>query len=267
MGPDRTDPLRVKRHCRRWTEAELELLKEHWPGGGYKVCGPLFPGRSHASLCGAAGHLGLVVGNCSSQNRYPPDANIDEIIRRAYAEGRGSKKRLAELTGRPASWISRRATELGITRTRGFQHGTNWSLQEDAILEYALRRNLSITQIQRKLRAIGASRGIHAIRFRLCKLGGFHDQEWTTGEVAKMFGMATRWAGKQIECGRLAAKKVPGLYAEDQRVDEYTKYRIQPKAVTRFMRDHPGHWDHRRMSKAVLLDLLLGSYNGGKDDD
>jgi hypothetical protein len=33
------------------------------------------------------------------------------------------------------------------------------------------------------------------------------------------------------------------------------------------MRDHPAHWDHRRMSKAVLLDLLLGQYHGGKDDD
>jgi len=267
MGPDITDPLRVKRHIRRWTEAELVLLKEHWPGGGYKVCKALFPDRTHASLCGAAGNLGLVVGNNACQNRYPPDANLDEIIIRAFSEGRGSRKRLTELTGRPYSWICRRATELGVTRPRGFQRGTCWAQQEDAILQYALQHNLSVQQVQRKLRQIGASRGIHAIRYRLWKLGGYYERDWTSGEVAKMFGVLPRWVNKQIECGRLIAKKVPGLYAADQRVDSFTKYAIKPKAVTHFMRNYPTHWDHRRMSKAVLLDLLLGQYNGGKDDD
>jgi hypothetical protein len=82
-----------------------------------------------------------------------------------------------------------------------------------------------------------------------------------------MFGFLPRWTLKQIETGRLVAKKKAGLYSADQEVDEQTKYAIAPKAVTRFMRDHPAHWDHRRMNKAVLLDLLLGQYNGGKDDD
>jgi hypothetical protein len=267
MGPDITDPLRVQRTTRRWTEAELELLKAHWPGGGYKVCKALFPNRTHASLCGAAGHLGLVVGNNACQNRYPPDKNVDEIIIRAYAEGRGSRKRLTELTGRPYSWVSRRATELGVTRARGFHPGTCWSEQEDAIMEYALRRNLSVTRIQRKLRQIGASRGIHAIRYRLWKLGGYYEREWSSGEVARMFGVRSRWVQKQIECGRLVAKKKAGLYSEDQRIDEHSKYAIAPKAVTHFMRNHPASWDHRRMNKAVLLDLLLGQYHGGKDDD
>ena len=267
MGPDITDPLRVKRVCRRWTDAELALLQEHWPGGGYRKCKALFPGRSNASVGGAATNLGLVVGDSSTQNRYPPDPHIDEIIRRAYAEGRGSKKRLAELTGRPGSWISRRATELGLTRARGFQRGTCWSEQEDAIVRYAIDRNLCITQIQRKLRQIGASRGIHAIRYRLWKLGGYYERDWTSGEVAKMFGMLPRWVQKQIESGRLMAKKVPGLYTEDRRVDEHTKYAIAPKAVTQFMRTHPAHWDHRRMDKAVMLDLLLGEYLGGSRHD
>jgi hypothetical protein len=267
MGPDRTDPLRVKRTLRRWTEAELELLKQHWPGGGYRVCKPLFPERTRASVTGAAGHLGLAVGTNKAMNRYPPDAHLDEIIRRAYAEGRGQPKRLAKMIGRPASWIGRRATDLGVTRTRGFQQGTCWSQQEDAILRYAIDRNLCVAQIQRKLRQIGASRGFHAIRSRLCKLGGYYEREWTTGEVAKMFGVAPRWVGKQIENGRLAARKVPGLFAADQQVDQFTKYCIQPKAVTHFMRQHPTHWDHRRMNKAVMIDLLLGEYLGGSRDD
>lgn len=267
MGPDQTDPLRVKRTCRRWTEEELALLKAHWPGGGMQACRPLFPDRSRASLCGAAAHLGLVVGRYARTKQYPPDAHVDEIIRRAYAEGRGTPKRLAEMTNRTPNWITRRAAALGVNRSRGFHHGTCWSAQEDAIMDYALRRNLSVYQVQRKLRAIGASRGIHAIRFRLQKLGGFYERNWSSGEVAQMFGVKPRWVSKQILDGRLVAKKTPGLYAEDQAVDEFTHYSIAPKAVRNFMRNHPSCWDHRRMNKAVMLDLLLGQYNGGLDHD
>ena len=186
MGPDRTDPLRVKRTLRRWTEEELDLLKTQWPIGGYRICKALFPNRSRASICGAAGKLGITVEGYHYAKQYPPDAGIDELIRRAYADGRGSPKRLAQLTRRPRSWVSRRATELGVSRPRGFQHGTVWAEAEDQIIHYAIARNIGIAQIQRKLRAIGASRGISAIRRRVGQLGGYYERDWSTGEVAAL---------------------------------------------------------------------------------
>lgn len=39
-------------------------------------------------------------------------------------------------------------------------------------------------------------------------------------------------------------------------------YRITPALLRRFLLQHPARWDHRKMQKEVLLDLLCGGQEG-----
>lgn len=34
----------------KWTDAEIAIVREHYPAGGYKACAPLLPGRSRGGI-------------------------------------------------------------------------------------------------------------------------------------------------------------------------------------------------------------------------
>jgi hypothetical protein len=241
-----------------WTPEEIDLLVEHWPKGGMKACRPLFPHRNPGSLRGKAEGLGLKMEGRGRYTRQESTEWIDAQIRREYATGAPKLKPLAQRLQRHKGWVKWRAGVLGVRRPRDTVPHSRWSAEEDAILVAAVDDERSVTQMQRRLRAAGYLRSLESIRSRIWKQhGGFRRGHYAIGEVSEMFGVGNETVRAWIHSGKLAAQRKPGVSMAGLGVGP-GNYQITPGSISRFMREHLGAWDHRKMRKEVLVDFLLG---------
>lgn len=241
-----------------WTQAEIQALIDTWPHGGIRAARAALPGRTDQQLKGKSYALNLVVLGKKAYRRFETSEFIDAAIRRAYRTGKPDLAALEKTTGRDAGWLKYRAQVLGVSTVRGGRPNCNWTPDEDALLSAGADQSLSVTTIQSRLRKAGHQRSLAAITSRITTLGlSLRRDAWTASDVSQIFDLDLHSVRRWISSGALPAKRCGGLTGRAN-PDAETFWSIQPEAIRDFMLRNPEKWDHRRMRKEVLLDLLCG---------
>ena len=245
-----------------WTQAELQALIDTWPHGGIRSARAALPGRTDQQIKGKSYALNLVVLGKKAYRRFEPDEFIDAAIKRAYRTSKPDLKALEKATGRERQWLKYRAQVLGVSTARGGRPFCTWTPEEEAVLRAGADQNLSVTTIQSRLRKAGHQRSLAAITNRLTTLGlSLRREAWTASDVSRIFDIDLHAVRRWIASGVLRADRCGGLTGRAN-PEETTFWSIHPEAVRDFMLRCPEKWDHRRMRKEVLLDLLCSdSFN------
>jgi hypothetical protein len=256
-------------HYQEWTPEQNAILIDAWKRGGLKTSQPLFPDRTPGSLRGRANRLGLYVAGRNGYIRQPANDWIDAQIRREYATGAPKLKPLARRLSRTLGWVKWRAGELGLRNPASTEPYASWTAAEDAIIEGAIDDDASVRLMKKRLAAAGYRRSLESIRRRVWGLhGGFRRGYYTSGEVAALFGVDRDLVQKWINAGALIASRRPGQSMDAGRSSGARHYKISPHAISRFMREHPTLWDHRKMRREALLEFLLGEHKAlGRIDE
>ena len=245
-----------------WTREELELLIEAWPKGGLKAARLALPHRRDAALQGKAFALCLHVQKRKTYVRYQPSELVDAAIKKAYRNAMPDLNTLSAQIGRPKGWIKYRAGVLGVRRIM-VGGGAVWLEDEDAIINECIELGLSINTMHKRLRTAGFNRSLSAINARMCRLELCINRNWwTASDVAKLLGADEHVVVRHINAGLLKAERRGGNRRLSDAPAEMKMWAITPDNLRSFMLEHPGRWDHRRMQKETLLDLLCqGQFN------
>lgn len=246
----------------RWTREELDAVVEHWPKGGFRAVSPHLPGLSPDSVRGKAWALGLRIPGRAPHRRQPTSDRIDAAILRDYLGGRPNLRSLERATGRHSGWLKRRAAELGVA-AGAKRRNAPWTAEEDAAVAAGIDVGKPLSSVRAAVNRAGAGRSVSAVAKRVHVLGLMWNRDWwTASDVAKMFGVdqtvVARWIGQNL----LAAERATGPSQIGVTETAMKYWKIGQKAVVAFMAAHPEQWDHRKMRKEVLLDLLApGPFN------
>lgn len=242
----------LKRRNTPWTQADIDVLRRHYPGGGAVACRSLLPHRTPGSIHEKAKQLGLKVKGSTRNHllRYSNSPHIDAAIRRYYLEPRkGGLSRLAIQVNRPRQWISARARYLGVTQPR-FQEAA-WSEAEiDIIRQHASKTTYAIARILTKA---GYRRTSGGVRQKLLKMrcDRSDDDTYSACGLADLFGVDEHLVLRWIDKGWLKAQIKP---SESKR----RFFSIHHNAVRRFVIENVGAIDIRRCDKHWFVDLLTG---------
>lgn len=250
--------MRTPRHD--WSAAEVAILCEAYPKGGTRAVLARLPHLSIGSIRRKVELLRLRMPERARYRKQPSSEWIDAAIRREYKTGRPKLKVLARTLGREHGWVKIRAAMLGLCRSK---HG-RWTEAEDALLERCLDRSMAVSTIHKQFGAAGFQRSMSAIMSHIASRGlSFHRDFWTAQDVALALATDIHSVLDWIDAGKLAAARGPGPSAIREPVDSRRLlWQIKPQAVRRFMLAHPECWDHRKMRREVLLDLLAGGDSG-----
>lgn len=245
----------------RWTREELDLLSSEWPKGGLRRVRPLFPHRNDKSLQGRASMLGLRIEARRKKHKYEPSEFIDAAIKREYSTGkRPDLKSLAERTGRPRGWLKYRAAVLGV-HSEWF-NGRAWMPEEDVILDAGIDAGASISAIRKRLERAGWSRSISSIASRIEKRKLGYSRPWMSmNETADLMGVDIHKVAVWVNAGLLKAERRHGNSNPAPNDAERKLWAITRQSLRHFMLEYPERWDHRKLSKTVLLDLLCNDFN------
>jgi hypothetical protein len=193
------------------------------------------------------------------RKKYHESEHIDAQIRRVYTEKRldtGVVNDLADRLGYPRWWVKRRAAALGLARTKE----KPWSDTELEILEENSHKSLAV--VQRMLNRQGYKRTTTAIAIKRKRLGFDLREEraiagiYSSRQLAELMGIDAKSVTGWITKGLLKAKRRGTARTEMQHGDEWE---IKMNDVRSFLIDYTGHWDHRKVDKYWLVDILSGN--------
>lgn len=244
-----------------WSREELDYLSEHWPKGGWRTCKDYFieRGRGHNSVRGKAEALALRVEGRTYFRQESTDW-IDEQLRLEYRNGRPNLKMLARRVHREHGWLKWRASVLGLSRVGSLRP---WADEEITLLEDCLNKSMSKTAIYRAFQRKGFKRSLGAISSRVYYQGWqWQRDKWTMRETAQAFQIDEHSVEQWLRNGWLKGRQRRGPSCDDLPERGKLNWQIELKAVRDFMLKHPSEWDHRRMDKVVLLELLCGGESG-----
>lgn len=236
-----------------WTDAELAIIRHHYPRGGPSAVIALLPHKTDKAIYQKADELEIRAPNRRRDNRrWTTSVHIDDTIRRYYA-GRpikGGVERLGRQVGRPGRWVSHRARQLGITPPRFAP--LPWSSDEDDLLRKLATRAPST--ISKQFARAGFKRTPAAILHRLTKrhIDRTDDDHYSGRQLAELMGVTSNVVSGWIAKGWLIAK-MKGT------TREHDTFRIHRLAVRRFIIENVGTIDIRRVEKHWFVDLIAGS--------
>lgn len=254
------------RPCHSWTRAELDLLATVYPTGGTKAAQAAFPQLTSEQIRGKIRALDLHIEGRAEYRQQASNEWIDAQIRRAYRTPQPALAKLAREMDRTVGWLKWRAGELGVRREKPAPW-RKWEEAEKAIVDDGINHARSIRAIHKRLRQAGFIRSVGAINTYIYKNNLTCDRGfWCANEVAVLLGIDTKTALGLIQGGYLKTQGKslgPTSRFEESEVAEGRQmYRITPALLRRFLLQHPARWDHRKMQKEVLLDLLCGGKEG-----
>lgn len=245
-----------------WTKEEAAIVAEEYPKGGYRAVQAKLPDRSETSIRGKADRMGVGVAG-RTYCRQPTSEWIDAAIRRAYEKGSVQVAVLARSLNRRVGWIKWRAREMGVSR-QAPREWCAWTPDEDALLEACLEKSQSVSVIYKKFRQAGYDRTLSAICCRVETLElSWQRGFWSALQVGQALRVDQKRVVQWIERGQLKAAKGPGPSSDAELMLEHKMmWQIKLQDLQKFLIAHPHEWDHRKLSKEILLDLLLGDENG-----
>lgn len=242
----------------------MDALIARYPTGGCRAVQRVLPERSLESIRGKAAYLKLNITGRAPLIRHESTEWIDAQIRRAYRQPRPGIKALAALTGCADGWLKYRARLLGLCAPVGA--ASRWTEPELALLTEGRNASRGIDRIHTLLRAAGFNRTLSAIKNKLADLEIGYARSWYSAqEVAQLMGVSWSVVRRWIDKGALKARRGVGPSSEKTLAEvelRFQMHQIDVNALRAFMRAYPHEWDHRRLRKEVLLDLLLGGESG-----
>lgn len=247
-----------------WTDAEIAIVQGAYPAGGVVGAQAALTEAGHSrnynQTKGICERLGLRVTGRHKHRKQASTEWIDAQIRREYATGRPRVKALARRLDREYGWVKWRCRELGVCRSKE----PRWTPEEDALLEECLEKSQSATVIGKKFHRAGYPRSVNAIRQRVETLGlSWQRGFWTASEVGRALAVDASVVCRWIDKGWLKATAGRGPSSDDSPLlDRKMLWQVKPGDVRVFMLNHPHEWEHRKMRKEVLLDLLCGGERG-----
>lgn len=243
-----------------WTDAEIEALRETYPQGGIGAVLARLPHLTPNSIRCKVEVLHLRMPHRAPHRKQPSTEWIDAALRREYKNGRPNLKALARTLGREHGWVKWRASVLGLCRTKS----KAWTAAEDALLERCLDKSLPVTGIHSRFKRVGLQRSAAAIASRIDLRGlSVSRSWWTANDVARALAVDAHVVLRWLEAGKLTGKRGPGPSAETAPADPRRwLWQIKPGDVRKFMIAHPECWDHRKLRREVLIDLLAGGETG-----
>ena len=242
-----------------WSEAEREVIRQHYPRGGAVACAPLLPGRTLGGIGSMARQIGA-----RFHRHYQKQADshevLDAAIRNLYSRAPFQRGALAAFElrwGRPRQWVRGRAIQLGVVRARG--QGRRWRDDEDRLLLDC--RDYTPRTIQKRLaERLGVrDRTEAAIAERLRLLRRRHDMReapdpdvMTIHALSALMGVSDRTVARWIQRGLLRAT------VERDLTGVPTRYSILRKDLREFLITSPAEWHPGNCDRFWLVEMLAG---------
>lgn len=251
------EPRPVQALTGAWRTTELAILREVYPKGGADGVRDRLPHRSLPAIRAKASAEKIKCKRGSTSGLrfarvYPPCEQIDQAIREGYihATGKGAIKALAERIGRPAWWVQKRGTQLGVTRTNTTRLDA-WSREEMAILEDVA--HLECRAICRKLKEAGFKRTPTAVEVKLkrLKLDREDPDRWTATAVAPFLGVNPATIADWVERRGLPAKR--------ENWGPNGRLMIERKKLRTWVAKNSGFVDLRRVDQTWFKELMWGA--------
>lgn len=244
-----------KRHERYWTDAEVEIVRQHYPKGGAAACIILLPGRTISGVHQQARKAGLnAIKGGKKKEPITPPADIDERLRAAWPSlsGRGAVNALADELKLPRWWVSKRALKLGLTNPQ--RKEPIWTEAEKELMKkvplYDLEKCAKIFR-QHGFNRTPTSIGVKAKRLSLSRRAT--REAFSGTQVAKILGLdsktVTSWCIKgEMKATRRSDKRLPQQGG--------SSWDIQPGDLRRYIIDNLEYIDFRKVDKFAVVHLL-----------
>lgn len=258
--PGALDSLSLKRPApassSEWLTTEIAVLRAVYPSQGSGAVQAQLPHRSKAAIRAKASELKLRCRRpCTAglrwARKYEQRDDIDTAIREGYihATTKGAIKALAARLGRPAWWVQKRATSLGVTRSNRTRVDC-WLGAELAIVEQWSMCTPKL--IASKLKRAGYRRTEGAVAVKLKRMQYDRDDpnRWTATALAPLLGVNAKTVADWIERRDLpATREVWGPHG---------RLMIERKRLRAWINDHRRLIDLRRVDQPWFMDLVFG---------
>lgn len=254
---DASAPLRAPAiHGSQWRTTELALLRQVYPMGGSAAVRALMPYRTLSAVRAKANSERIRCKRACTEGKFFPRKyeqrdDIDTAIREGYmhAKAKGDIKALAGRIGRPAWWVQKRASTLGLTRTNRTRLDV-WRPEELEIIERWAHCGLKL--IAAKLRAAGHVRTPTAVCVKLKRLQLDRDDpdRWTATEVAPLLGVNPATVADWVERRGLPAKR--------EAWGRSGRLMIERKGLRKWIARNPRYIDLRRVDQVWFAELMWG---------
>lgn len=247
-------------HGSEWRTTEVALLRSTYPMGGASAVRALLPHRTLTSIRAKASSERIRCKKAPTEGRFFPRKyaqrdDIDNAIREGYvhATTRGFVKKLAAKIGRPAWWVQKRASSLGLTRTNRTRIDV-WAAEELEIIERWAHCNLDV--IAGKLREAGHPRTPTAVCVKLKRLQIDREDpdRWTATAVAPLLGVNPATVADWVERR--------GLPATREAWGPHGRLMIERARLRKWIARNPRYVDLRRVDQTWFAELMWG-YTGG----
>lgn len=250
-----------RRSSRFWTDAELAILKEHYPKGGLSACMAHLPPErcSRSGIYEMARKLSLTSPNAGGGPKQKIDVpdDIDDQIRAAWSNLDGRKKgevaALADQLGVPRWWLTKRATALQLVIAH--KKEPPWSQAENDLMRHVPLHDLD--RCARIFRDHGFSRSATAIgvRAKRLSLSRRPHETLSANAAAKILGIDGKaitalCISGELKAGRRGSQRLP-----QQGGDAWA---IEPADLRRWIIDHVERVDLRKVEKFGFVALLGG---------
>jgi len=259
--PSITEPVRAPSQGGKrdhWSGRELQVIRERYIAEGVVACAALLPDRTPAAITEKALKMGL-----RRQGRHakplPPTPQLDEAIRRLYAEDAGSGRRgwLKQFCERhkvPRHWVYQRAQQMGIVPDSA-KKAPPWTEAEHDLLERNAHKHPET--IRKIFAKAGYRRTESAIAVRRKRIiGGVRQARvdagvYSANDVAELMRVDVHCVMRWI--GRDGLKAKVASWHSNGRAE---RYEITRGDLRRWMLTNTHAWDHRRIDKLWLIDVL-----------
>lgn len=269
--PRLSTPYVPGKHDRRfWTDAERDIVREHFPKGGVVAClSHLGAHRTPSGVYQVAHKLGLKAPNGTGSDNAQrslkrakldvPDG-FDDALREFYQNGDGKKRgecnAFADSWGMPRWWVTKRAISLELVMPH--RKEPTWTAAEVALMsQIPLHNPEKCAEIFREhgYRRSPTSIVVKAKRLNLSRRAT--REEMSATKVAKLLGVdgktVTRW---------ILEWNLPATKRNDKRLPQQggSSWDVRPADLRRFIIDNLEHVDLRKVEKFEFVALISGEH-------
>ena len=240
-----------------WLTTEVAALLRLYPTGGASAVQAVLPHRTLTAIRGKACELKVrcLKGGATGKRwaaRYPQSDHIDNAVREGYmhVKRKGDVKALAERIGRPAWWVQKRASWMGLARCNRTRLDC-WTAPELALLEQWAACVPSV--ISKKLRQAGFARTEAAVMVQVKrrKFDRTDPDRWSATELGPLLGVDPKTVA-----GWITGRDLP---ATREAWGPNGRLMVERKKLRAWIAAHPRFIDLRRVDQPWFMELVCGS--------
>jgi hypothetical protein len=264
--PRLSAPYQPGRHSERfWSEAEKDVLRDHYAERGAAWCAEQLPGRGLRRVYAMAKALGLRAGGRAAPRRSWREraAEIDAQLREAWPgmTGRGAVAAFADAIGVPPHVVSARIEALGLAIPH-VRKEPPWTAAEEALLQRAPLHDPG--RAAQFFAVHGFRRTPAAITVRAKRLGLSRRFRGALSAraVARILGVDDKWVTARMLSGDLPAQKRATDRLPQQGGDPWA---IAPAQLRAWVLDRLGEIDIRKVDKFAFVHLLTADHEAAAE--